>query len=46
MFMNSENGKTSTSEHIAQSYRQNRLEKKKINILLYQVLVFTIHGKI
>ena len=41
MFMNSENSKTSDPHRLLQNLTQPEI----INILPYQILAFTVHGK-
>ena len=47
IFMNSKNSKTSDPNRLLFNFKDKMdLRKKKINILFYQILAFTIHGKI
>ena len=46
IFMNSENSKTSDPHRLSLNLTDNIDLKKSINTLLYQILVFIIHGKI
>ena len=46
IFMNSENSKTSDPHRLSLNLTDNTDLKKNINTLLYQILVFIIHGKI
>ena len=46
IFMNSENGKTSDPHRLLLNLSDKINLKKVINMLLYQILAFTIQGKI
>ena len=46
IFMNPENSKTSDSHRLLLNLFYKINFKKVINMLLYQILAFTIHGKI
>ena len=46
IFMNSENGKSSDPHRLLLNLTDKIDLRRKINILLYQILAFTIHGKI
>ena len=46
IFMNSKNTKTSDLHRLLLSLKDKIDLRRKINILLYQILVFTMHGKI
>ena len=46
IFMNSKNSKTSGPHRLLHNLTDKINLKKKINILLYQILAFTIHGQI
>ena len=46
IFVNSENSKTSDSHRLLLNFFHKIKLKKVINMLLYQILAFTIHGKI
>ena len=46
IFMNSENSKTSDPHQLLLNFSDKINFKKVINILLYQTLAFTIHGKV
>ena len=45
-FMNSQNSKASDLHRLLLNLTDKIDKYKKINILLYQILAFTIHGKI
>ena len=45
IFMNSKNSKTSDSHRLLLNLTSKIVLKEKINILIYQILAFTIHGK-
>ena len=44
--MNSKNSKTSAPHRLLLNLKAKIDLRKKINILLYQTLTFTVHGKI
>ena len=44
--MNSENSKPSDSHKLLLNLWDKKILKKGINMLLYQILIFTINGKI
>ena len=46
IFMNSKNSKTSDLHKILLNLTEKINLKKEINLLLYQMLAYTIHGKI
>ena len=46
IFMNSENTKTSDTHRLLLNLRDKMDLRKKSSILLYQILVFTMHEKI
>ena len=46
IFMNSKNSETSDLDRLLLSLTDKIDLKKEINILLYGILAFTIHGKI
>ena len=46
IFMNSKNSKTSDPYRLLLNLTDKKDFKEKINILLYQILAFTIHRKI
>ena len=46
IFMNSKNSKTSDLYRLLLNRTDKIVLKRKDNILLYQILAFTIHGKI
>ena len=46
IFMNSENSKTSDPHRLLLNLSDNMKFKKLVNMLLYQTLSFTIHGKV
>ena len=46
IFMNSKNSKTSDLHGLLLNLSDKIDLKKVINVLLYQILAFTIHGKI
>ena len=46
IFMNSKNSKTSDLYRLLLTRADKIVLKRKDNILLYQILAFTIHGKI
>ena len=46
IFMNSKNSKTSDPYRLLLNLTDKKDLKEKINILLYQILAFTIHRKI
>ena len=46
VFMNSKNSKTSDSHRLLLNLTDKTDLRRKINILLCQILVITIHGKI
>ena len=46
IFMNSQNSKTSDLYRLLLNRADKIVLKRKDNILLYQILAFTIHGKI
>ena len=46
VFTNSENSKTSDSHRLLLNLSDKKNLKEVINMLLYQTLAFTIHGKI
>ena len=47
LFMNSGNSKTSDPHRLFLNLLDNiNLKRSEINLLLYQILAFTIHGKI
>ena len=45
IFMSSENSKRSDPDRLLLNLTDKQSHEKKINILLYQDLAFTIHGK-
>ena len=45
IFMNSKNSKTSDPHRLLLNLTDKIYLRKKINILLYQILAFTIHEK-
>ena len=45
ILMNSENSKKSDPARILLNLTDKQTQEEKINILLYQILAFTIHGK-
>ena len=46
IFMNSENSETSDPHRLLLNFTDKTDKRRQINILLYQILVFFIHGKI
>ena len=46
MFMNSKNSKTSDPYKLLSNLTDKINLKRMINMLLYQILAYTIHGKI
>ena len=46
IFMNSENSKTSDPHRLLLNLSDKMKFKKLVNMLLYQTLSFTIHGKV
>ena len=46
MFMNSENSKTSDPHRLLLNFTDKIDLRREENILLYQILTFTIHGTI
>ena len=46
IFMNSTNNKTSDTHGLLLTLTDKIDLRKKINILVYQILAFTVHGKI
>ena len=45
IFMNSKNGKKSDPQRLSLNVTDKTELRKKINILVYQISPFTIHGK-
>ena len=45
IFMNSKNSKTSDYHRLSLNITSKTVLKEKINILIYQILAFTVHGK-
>ena len=46
IFMNSENSKTSDSHRLLLNLLDKLNLREAISMLLYQILVYTVHGKI
>ena len=46
IFMNSGNIKTSDPQRLLLNLSDKKTQRERMNMLLYQTLVFTIHGKI
>ena len=46
IFMNSKNSKTSDPHRLLLNFTDKKDLRRKDNTLLYQILAFTIHGKI
>ena len=46
IFMNSKNSKTCDSHRLLLNLTDKLNLKKVVNMLLYQILAFTLHGKI